>query len=50
MNRNGARAFWIDEPGKGEIRDEELPPLGRDAVIVRALYSGISRGTESLVF
>lgn len=50
MNRNGARAFWIDAPGKGEIRDEELPPPGPDAVIVRALYSGISRGTESLVF
>ncbi len=45
-----ARAFWIAEPGRGEIRDEELPPPGPRDVLVRAIYSGISRGTESLVF
>ncbi len=45
-----ARAFWIAEPGRGEIRAESLPePSPRDA-LVRTLYSGISRGTESLVF
>jgi threonine dehydrogenase-like Zn-dependent dehydrogenase len=45
-----ARAFWIVAPGRGEIRPEILPARGRDEVLVRALASGISRGTESLVF
>lgn len=45
-----ARAFWIVEPGRGEIRDEALPPPGGDDAVVRALFSGISRGTEALVF
>ena len=45
-----ARAFWIAAPGRGEIRDESLPTASDDDVLVRALYSGISRGTEALVF
>jgi 2-desacetyl-2-hydroxyethyl bacteriochlorophyllide A dehydrogenase len=45
-----ARAFWTVAPGQGEIRDELLPPAGDGDVVVRALYSGISRGTEALVF
>ncbi|MBY0439233.1 MAG: zinc-binding alcohol dehydrogenase [Burkholderiales bacterium] len=32
------------------MRRAALPPPGADEVQVRALYSGISRGTESLVF
>lgn len=45
-----ARAFWIVSPGRGEIRDEPLPPPGGDDVVVETLFSGISRGTEALVF
>jgi NADPH:quinone reductase-like Zn-dependent oxidoreductase len=45
-----ARAFWVAAPGRGEIRREALPPLSILDVEVRALYSGVSRGTESLVF
>lgn len=45
-----ARAFWTVAPGRGEIRAETLAPLGTGEVLVRALFSGISRGTESLVF
>jgi 2-desacetyl-2-hydroxyethyl bacteriochlorophyllide A dehydrogenase len=45
-----ARAFWVAEPGRGEIRDEVLPPVSGNEVVVRALFSGISRGTEALVF
>jgi 2-desacetyl-2-hydroxyethyl bacteriochlorophyllide A dehydrogenase len=45
-----ARAFWIVEPGRGEVREEILPRPGADDVEVRALFSGISRGTEALVF
>ena len=43
-------AFWTVAPGRGEIRDTELEPPSAGALTVRALYSGISRGTERLVF
>jgi NADPH:quinone reductase-like Zn-dependent oxidoreductase len=45
-----ARAFWTVAPGRGEIRSEALRPRAPDEVLVRALYSAVSRGTESLVF
>jgi len=45
-----ARAFWIDEPGRGEIRSFTLPDPGPGEVLVRTVHSGISRGTEALVF
>ena len=45
-----ARAFWIVGPGRGELRDEALPARGDGDVLVATRYSGISRGTESLVF
>jgi 2-desacetyl-2-hydroxyethyl bacteriochlorophyllide A dehydrogenase len=45
-----ARAFWIASPEHGEIRAEPLAALSADEVLVRALYSGVSRGTEALVF
>jgi 2-desacetyl-2-hydroxyethyl bacteriochlorophyllide A dehydrogenase len=44
-----ARAFWIVGPGRGELRDEELPARGDADVLVATRYSGISRGTEALV-
>jgi threonine dehydrogenase-like Zn-dependent dehydrogenase len=46
----GARAFWLSAPGRGEIRGVTLPRPGPDDVLVRAVVSGISRGTETLVF
>jgi len=45
-----ARAFWVAAPGRGEIRTEAIAPPASGEVLVRTLYSGISRGTESLVF
>jgi len=45
-----ARQFWIVSPGHGEIRRAALSPPGPGEVLVRALHSGISRGTESLVY
>ena len=45
-----ARAFWVRRPGEGEIRTAELPEPGPDDVLVRTAWSGISRGTEALVF
>ncbi|WP_422773622.1 zinc-dependent alcohol dehydrogenase [Plantactinospora sp. WMMC1484] len=45
-----ARAFWLAAPGRGEIRPVPLPAPGADEVLVRTLHSGLSRGTETLVF
>src|SRR3954466_8654377 len=45
-----AHAFWLRAPGRGEIRPVALPEPGRGDVVVRTLRSGISRGTETLVF
>jgi threonine dehydrogenase-like Zn-dependent dehydrogenase len=43
-------AFWVREPGVGEIRPVRLPAPGEGDVLVRTVRSGISRGTETLVF
>ncbi|BBK43267.1 dehydrogenase [Allostella vacuolata] len=45
-----ARAFWTTGPGRGEIRDQPLPEPVEGEVAVRCRWSGISRGTETLVF
>ncbi len=45
-----AHAFWTVAPGVGEIRSEALPPPTPGQRRVRTLASGISRGTEALVF
>src|SRR5690348_11670835 len=45
-----AHAFWLRAPGSGEIRPVTLPEPGPDEVMVRTLRSGVSRGTETLVF
>jgi threonine dehydrogenase-like Zn-dependent dehydrogenase len=44
------RAFWLREPGHGEIRPVELPVAGPGDVSVRTMFSAVSRGTEALVF
>jgi NADPH:quinone reductase-like Zn-dependent oxidoreductase len=45
-----ARACWVVGPSRAEIRPEPLAPLREGEVRVRSLHSGISRGTETLVF
>ncbi|MEU4895299.1 zinc-binding alcohol dehydrogenase [Streptomyces sp. NPDC044780] len=45
-----ARAFWLRSPGHGEIRQVPLPDPGPGDVVVRTLCTGVSRGTETLVF
>jgi Zn-dependent alcohol dehydrogenase len=45
-----AQAFWVRKPGAGEIRREALARPGAGEALVRTLRSGVSRGTESLVF
>src|SRR6056297_884749 len=45
-----SRAFWATAPGRGELREQPLAEPAADEVVVRTRYSGISRGSESLVF
>jgi threonine dehydrogenase-like Zn-dependent dehydrogenase len=45
-----ARAFWLAAPGEGEIRPVTVGDPGPGEVLVRTLHSGVSRGTETLVF
>lgn len=42
-------ALWTTAPGAMEIRSADVLPPAAGEVAVRALYSGISRGTERLV-
>jgi NADPH:quinone reductase-like Zn-dependent oxidoreductase len=42
--------LWLAAPGRAELRATPLPPLQSGTVLVQTRMSGISRGTESLVF
>lgn len=45
-----ATAYWLEAPARGSLRDEAVPAPAPGEVLVRTLYTGISRGTESLVY
>ncbi|GAA1942717.1 zinc-binding alcohol dehydrogenase [Microbacterium deminutum] len=45
-----ATAFWVETPGRGALRTGELRDPQPGEVRVRTVYTGISRGTESVVF
>jgi threonine dehydrogenase-like Zn-dependent dehydrogenase len=46
-----ALSFWTVAPGRGDLRREILPDEDSAArLLVRTLASGVSRGTEALVF
>ncbi|SDW27139.1 Threonine dehydrogenase [Amycolatopsis xylanica] len=45
-----ARAFWFNGSGKSEIRSVTLPASAEGEALVRTLFTGVSRGTEALVF
>ena len=44
------QAFWVQSPDEGALRSVTLRDPGPDEVLVRTLCSGVSRGTETLVF
>jgi threonine dehydrogenase-like Zn-dependent dehydrogenase len=44
------RALWYVAPGKAELRPATIGDRKPDEVLVRSLYSGLSRGTERLIF
>ncbi|HSO93011.1 MAG TPA: zinc-binding dehydrogenase [Candidatus Dormibacteraeota bacterium] len=45
-----ASAVWFARPGVVELREETLPEPGPSEILVRALRSAISQGTEMLVY
>ena len=45
-----ATSFWIAGPARGELRAAALGALAPGHVRVKTRYSGISRGTERLVW
>ncbi|RKR75250.1 zinc-dependent alcohol dehydrogenase [Frondihabitans australicus] len=45
-----ATAFVVDAPGRGSLQTVELPDPAPGDVVVRTLWTGISRGTETTVF
>jgi threonine dehydrogenase-like Zn-dependent dehydrogenase len=50
MGVGAGQAFWVCRPGVGEIRPAEVGRPGPGEVRVRTVRSGISRGSEALVF
>ncbi len=46
----GTTALWYVAPGAAELRTAPLPARATGDALVRTLWSGISRGTERLVF
>jgi NADPH:quinone reductase-like Zn-dependent oxidoreductase len=50
MTDSVAQSFWVTGPALGEIRSHALPERADNQIVIRALFSGVSRGTESLVF
>ena len=45
-----ARGLWFESAGQATLRETALPPLQDGEALVQMLFSGISRGTERLVF
>ena len=45
-----ATAFWVEAAGRGSLRTESVSAPEADDVLVRTVCTGISRGTESIVF
>ena len=45
-----ARALWFSSKQSCELREESLRIPEQDEVLIKTLFSGISRGTEALVF
>lgn len=45
-----AKSLWCESVGSVGFRSEKLPYSKEEQILVRALFSGISRGTETTVF
>ena len=49
MRTDDARALWYEAGGAASLRLAPVGACGEGALLVRSLYSGVSRGTERLV-
>ena len=50
MNQYTAQSFWVSKK-KGSIKKELLDAsMEKDEILVKTLYSGVSYGTEKIVF
>lgn len=49
VQSDAAIAWWTVGVGAGEFRTEPLPGRAGDEAVVRTLWTGVSRGTETLV-
>jgi hypothetical protein len=50
VSERESQALWYLGPGRAELRAEPLSALAAGELRLRALFGGISRGTERLVF
>lgn len=50
FEREAASALWFEAPESCRLRHERLGQPSVNEVLVRTLFSGISRGTEALIF
>ena len=44
-----ARGYWVERAGSGALRERRLPAAGPGDVVIDAICSGVSCGTERLV-
>ncbi|RJS92754.1 zinc-binding alcohol dehydrogenase [Salinisphaera sp. Q1T1-3] len=50
MSQAQARALWLEPPNGARIFTERLPDPTPDTLVIRTLFSAVSRGTETLVY
>lgn len=50
MTSGISKSLWIERPCEAFVREQEIPELNTGENLVRTIWSGISRGTERLVF
>jgi hypothetical protein len=49
-NKLQARALWITKPHHSELKPAEVRPCGPNDITVKAIASGISHGTEMVLY
>jgi len=50
MKSVSSRQFWVSAPGEGVLVEKPIQGPGDAEVLIETSYTGISRGTEGLVF
>jgi len=50
MKTISTKSFWIKKSNIGYIKAQKIKPPKRNQVLIKTLYSGISYGTEKIIF